>query len=99
VQADGDEEADWYIIHLPTGHSVRKYPYTDASTKTLAAAIAKCFYKECVARGIDLKSIDPGVIPKSINGLPPKERESFWNTIGAVRDVSETTTANSGETK
>jgi hypothetical protein len=85
-KADGDEEADWVITHIPTGFAARRYPYTDAATATHAAAIAQCFFRECKARGISLDVTDPTAITGMIKDLKLEDRENFWVAIGSVRD-------------
>jgi hypothetical protein len=83
------DAANWVITHIPTGCGVVRFPYTIASTRDEAAAIALRFYHECSSRNVDLKSKDPKVIQNGVNSLPKEDRQRFWQRIGACDESVE----------
>jgi hypothetical protein len=86
--ADPDDpecpEADWVVTHIPTMYAVRKSPFTDASTREKAIAIAQCFYRECKNRGWPIASEDPSELAMAHNALPVAARQLFWEQLYAA---------------
>lgn len=75
------EAADWAITHIPTGHRVIRYPYTNASTRERAVEIAQNFYRECRSRGWDIVSSDPMAIPGMHNAMAHEHKIKFWEAV------------------
>lgn len=86
VSADGLIAAEWVITHLPTGNSIVRAPYTNASTRERAAEIAQAFFRECKARGWPLTSRSSADIVAAHNTLPPDKKKVFWRSVAGWSD-------------
>lgn len=94
IEAIPPSPAGWIITHLPTGARVGYGEYTSASTKDVAASIAKRFYDEFKSRGWNLYSDQPEVVVASVQKLEPVERTQFWETVaGWPKKSADTSTA------
>lgn len=71
----------WVITHVPTTWAVTKYGFTDAHTRERAIAKAQYFYREGVARGWPLTTIEPQELTAAVNAVPKEERDSFWEGL------------------
>lgn len=80
---------DWVITHRPTGFMVSRMPYTEAHTQARAAGLARAFFRECQALGIDLRESEANKIVARVSSLPKEDQVRFWERIQASEDLLE----------
>jgi hypothetical protein len=79
-----EDDAVWFITHLPTGVRVSMHDYTRASTKARAAQIAQQFFREYTRRGWSLAGSDHEAIAARVRLFRnTPEWDAFWRAVGA----------------
>lgn len=72
---------NWIITHLPTGQRVQTWGVWRITSYYAAVAIAKAFYREMTALGINMGSADAASLVAQLNELSAADRLAFWTRV------------------